>query len=108
MSVLQLNAVGGPDDADGALVLTAEGEIDLETAPRLSELITSAFAEGQKKIVLDLGSVTFIDSSGLTALVVAQASAVEANAELILRSVTRSTYDLLLMTGLDQVLTIEQ
>ena len=52
---------------DGAFVLTAVGEIDLATAPRLGDAITAAAAV--RCVVVDLTEVTFIDSSGLNVLV---------------------------------------
>jgi anti-sigma B factor antagonist len=95
-------------DPDGALVVAVDGELDLETAPRLANWIADALASGSKRVVLDVAEVSFIDSSGLTTLIVGHAEAEKAGAELVLRSVTRQTYDLLLMTGLDQVLAVER
>ena len=95
-------------DAGGALVGVIDGELDLETAPRLADWIADALASGSKKVVLDVAAVSFIDSSGLTALIVGHTEAESAGAQLVLRSVTRQTYDLLVMTGLDQVLAIER
>jgi anti-anti-sigma factor len=107
LSVLELRAVVNPDP-DGTVVVAVDGEIDLETAPRLANWVSDALTSSPKKVVLDVAQVTFIDSSGLTALILGHTEAARAGAELVLRSVTRQTYDLLLMTGLDQVLAIER
>lgn len=105
MSVLEIQAIVGADP-DGVLV-AADGEIDLETAPRLTDWLNEAFASGQKKVVLDLSQVSFMDSSGVTALLVAHNEAEKTGTALVLRSPSRQTRDLFVMTGLDQVFTIE-
>ena len=105
MSVLEIQASVGTDP-DGALVVSADGEVDLETAPRLTDWLAKALAGGQK-VVLDLGQVSFMDSSGLTALLVAHNEAEKTGTPLVLRSLTRQARDLFAMTGLDQVFTIE-
>ena len=54
--------------AGGALVVFVEGEIDMQTAPRLVASLALAL-ECAGPIVVDLSTCTFIDSSGLRALV---------------------------------------
>jgi len=49
-------------------VVKANGEIDLCTSPLLSEALDQA-AEQSDRIVIDLTSVTFLDSSGMAAMV---------------------------------------
>jgi anti-anti-sigma factor len=49
---------------DGTTVVTAAGEIDMSSAPKLREALVSA--EG--RIVVDLRAVSFLDSSGITVL----------------------------------------
>lgn len=53
------------EDRPGALVIVAEGELDLVGAPRLREALP---ADGTTPVVLDLASVGFMDSSGLRSL----------------------------------------
>jgi anti-anti-sigma factor len=52
-------------ECDGALVVAADGEIDLETS--LARAIRSGL-DGQRRLVIDLRSVTFIDSTGIALL----------------------------------------
>ena len=52
--------------ADGAVV-RVEGEIDMANAPELAELLEPAGTSGGP-VTVDLTDVTFIDSSGLHAL----------------------------------------
>jgi anti-sigma B factor antagonist len=62
------------DTVDG-VHLTAAGEIDLDSAPILTAALHHAIHDGDGPIVIDLGDVTFIDSSGVNALVTALQSA---------------------------------
>lgn len=56
---------GGQD----AAVLSVRGEIDLETAPTLSELLLPVLERGTGAVVVDLSEVPFMDSSGVHFLV---------------------------------------
>jgi len=49
---------------DGPPVVVARGEFDAASAPELRAAVTEALADGVG-VVLDLGAVGFIDSSGL-------------------------------------------
>jgi anti-sigma B factor antagonist len=46
-----------------------EGRIAADVAPRFKAHLAEYMTKGNRSIVLDLGAVTFIDSSGLGALV---------------------------------------
>lgn len=50
-------------------VISVAGEIDLATAPALEDALETAIAEGHAAIAIDLDPVSFIDSSGLRALI---------------------------------------
>jgi len=52
-----------------ARVVAASGEVDLATAPRLRAAIDEAIEGGSGRVVIDLAEVTFMDSTGLVALV---------------------------------------
>ena len=55
---------------DGRLVLSVDGELDLDTVSQLREPAEAALAAGELQAVeLDLADMTFIDSSGLALLV---------------------------------------
>jgi anti-sigma B factor antagonist len=47
------------------------GEIDMATAPMLQRELTTAIETGDDLVVLDLIDVTFFDSSGLRAAIIA-------------------------------------
>jgi anti-sigma B factor antagonist len=51
------------------LVLSAQGEIDVVSAPALRTALQGAAASEAAEVCLDLSRVEFLDSTGLTALV---------------------------------------
>jgi anti-sigma B factor antagonist len=55
--------------AHDAAVATLDGRLDLRSAPGLRLQGAAALASARGRLVLDLGAVTFIDSSGLGVLV---------------------------------------
>ena len=56
-----------PDETSAAV--SPAGDLDVSTSPRLMALIEELLEEGRTAITIDLRAVTFIDSSGLGALV---------------------------------------
>jgi anti-sigma B factor antagonist len=55
-------------DSDDVRIVDVRGEIDLAAAPELSEHLLGAEDAGRRAVVVDLCRVTFLDSSGLAAL----------------------------------------
>jgi anti-anti-sigma factor len=68
----------------GARAIAVAGELDLETAPRLSEEVELAVWSSVGVFVLDLSDVTFLDSSGLHALLRARAYLAREDRSLVL------------------------
>lgn len=96
---------------DGIPVLRLAGEVDLAAAPavrdRLSALaqgLVGRAQEGPAAVVLDLGQVTFIDSTGLSMLVAAHGRFSETGAELRVASLPARVRRVLELTGLDGLL----
>jgi anti-sigma B factor antagonist len=56
-------------DADGVHVVAMRGELDLATAPRLAVRIDIARRDGARRLLVDLTTADFCDSTGLRALV---------------------------------------
>jgi anti-sigma B factor antagonist len=52
-----------------AAVLVGSGEIDYEASPQLKALINDYIKAGTRRVVLDLSSATFIDSTAIGVLV---------------------------------------
>ena len=56
------------DMVENAVVVHAEGDLDVYTAPRLKEVLDEHVG-GQRRVVVDLSDVHFIDSTALGVLV---------------------------------------
>ncbi|MEA2133559.1 MAG: anti-sigma factor antagonist [Solirubrobacteraceae bacterium] len=63
------------DPVEGALLVTASGELDLAAAPRLATVLSIATAGAEPCVVLDLTAVDFIDSTALGAIMHASTEA---------------------------------
>jgi anti-sigma B factor antagonist len=50
-------------------ILTLRGEVDVYTAPRLRQAIVDLIDDGSPLVVVDMGNVDFLDSTGLGVLV---------------------------------------
>jgi anti-sigma B factor antagonist len=93
---------------DGITILDLSGRIQLgEGSVQLREAIKELLAKGQKNILLNLGNVDYIDSSGLGELVSAYTSVKNAGGELKLLSVTKKVTGLLQITKLYTVFDIK-
>lgn len=86
-------------ESDAACVYSVTGEIDLATAPELEDRID--FQHDASVIVLDLADVSFIDSTGLRAIVNTHDQAEGAGKQLRVVSGPR-VVKLLEITGLSQ------
>jgi anti-anti-sigma factor len=61
-------------DADGAVVLTLSGELDLSTVGALHTALQDVIGRKPSALVFDLADLTFMDSSGIAALLSAVGS----------------------------------
>ena len=57
------------------LRIVVEGELELDSADIFRSVLTHHIDKGFRSVVLDLGGVTFIDSSGLRAVIEASRAA---------------------------------
>jgi anti-sigma B factor antagonist len=67
---------------DGTAVLASTGRLDMVAAPQLRALVTETVAAGASRLVVDLGETSFIDSSGLGALIAGLKTARQAGGDL--------------------------
>jgi anti-sigma B factor antagonist len=92
----------------GVTVVDMSGRITLgEGSVVLREAVKDLVAKGQKKILLNLGDVTYIDSSGIGELVSAFTSVRNQGGELKLLNLTKKVHDLLQITKLYTVFDIK-
>lgn len=93
---------------NGVTVVDMSGRITLgEGSVVLRESIRDLVAKGQKKILLNLGDVTYIDSSGIGELVSAFTTVRNQGGELKLLNLTKKVHDLLQITKLYTVFDIK-
>jgi len=93
---------------DGITILDLSGRITLgEGSVTLRDSIRDVLAKGSKNILLNLGDVTYIDSSGIGELVSAFTSVRNAGGELKLLNLTKKVHDLLQITKLYTVFDIK-
>ena len=94
-------------EVDGVAVLDLSGRITLgEGSVQIRDAIRELLGKGRKSILLDLGEVNYIDSSGLGELVSAYTSARNQSAALKLLKLTKKVHDLLQLTKLYTVFDI--
>jgi anti-anti-sigma factor len=70
---------------DGTVRIALEGELDLAGARQLEESLAAAEKEAPARLIVDLGRLAFIDSTGLRLLLQADARARERGCEMLLR-----------------------
>ena len=87
-------------------VVRLEGELDAYSAPALAACLDDLANSGVLAIVVDLGKVSFIDSTGLGALVAGYNGAVERGGTFELVASDPRVVRVLEMTSLDQLFTV--
>jgi anti-sigma B factor antagonist len=93
---------------DGVTIVDMSGRITLgEGSVVLRDSIRDLIGKGQKKILLNLGDVTYIDSSGIGELVSAFTAVRREGGELKLLKLTKKVHDLLQITKLYTVFDIK-
>jgi anti-sigma B factor antagonist len=92
---------------DGVTILDLSGRITLgEGSVALRDTIRDLLTKGSRKILLNLGEISYIDSSGVGELVSAFTSVKNAGGELKLLHLTKKVEDLLQITKLYTVFDI--
>jgi anti-sigma B factor antagonist len=89
-------------DADTTAIVRIVGEIDVATSSIIADAVDEAMGRGATRLVLDMAGVTFMDSSGIAALI-----ATRSVAPVVVRSPSDAIVRLLATTGLTDTFTIE-
>ncbi len=93
---------------DGVTILDLSGRITLgEGSVTVRDTIRDLLNKGEKYILLNLGDVSYMDSSGLGELVSAYTSVKNAGGELKLLNLTKKVHDLLQITKLYTVFDVK-
>jgi anti-anti-sigma factor len=107
-ALVALRAVAAPFVAeeaarDGGQLVRVDGELDIATAPDLEAILLRPRPE-QERVILDLGELRFMDSTGLRVLLRAGAAAQTGRWELYLRNVPGNVRRLFTMSGVQEAL----
>jgi anti-sigma B factor antagonist len=89
---------------DGVAVLRLDGRLNMVSAAQLKQAITGSVDGGCARVVVDLAAVTFMDSSGLGALIAGLKKARQEGGDLRITGVTQQVATVLALTNLDRVL----
>ena len=93
---------------NGIVIVDLSGRITLgEGSVLLRDLVRDLVTKGQRKILLNLGDVTYIDSSGIGELVSAFTTVRNQGGELKLLNLTKKVHDLLQITKLYTVFDVK-
>ena len=91
---------------DDCCELVLIGEVDVYTAPKLKQQLVELIESGCINVVVDLGGVAFIDSSGLGVLVSALRRARERDGAVRIVCTRDNVLKIFRITGLDKVFPI--
>jgi len=89
----------------GASIVVLKGDVDLESSPAAREVLLKS-VEGAGKVLVDLSSVTYIDSSGVASLVEALQAAKRNGGKFALVAASDPTRRVLELARLDKVFTM--
>ncbi len=92
-------------DRGAATVVAPAGEVDLEHSPRLRRVLTELMLD-HRTVVVDLGGVSYLDSSGIASLVEAYQLARGGAGRLTLANLSPPALRVLRLARLDQVFAI--
>jgi len=84
---------------NGTASLSLEGELDIGTAATLEARLGELEEHGSTHLMVDLGGLAFIDSTGLRVLLQASARARERGHELTLRPARQTVQQVFAITG---------
>ncbi len=88
------------------LIQVLEEKLDTHIAPRLKSELVLVSGNGEKNIILDLEKVRYCDSSGLSAILVANRLCKNANGTFVLTGLNEAVERLITISQLDTVLNI--
>jgi len=94
-------------DTTSPTTVVLTGEIDVSTSNRVREALIAISNSGETSVVVDMTNVTFMDSTGLAALVGPLKRFRSLNGQIVLRSPSKGVLKVLEITGLTRVFTIE-
>ena len=89
----------------GVVVVSLDGRLNMASAATLRQTIASLVQEGSSRFAVDLSRITFMDSSGLGALISGLKTARQAGGDLRIAAPTEQVQLVLQLTNMERVLT---
>ncbi|MFD6491801.1 STAS domain-containing protein [Streptomyces sp. NPDC059945] len=89
---------------DGVSVVSVSGEIDYSSGDQFHQALTTVRTEPPVRTVVDLGGVTFMDSSGLGAIIATYRSAQDSNGWIRIAAPTEPVLRVMQIIGLDTII----
>ena len=86
--------------------VSLEGKVDMTTSMQLEEELTPLVGTVEE-IVLDLSKLVYISSAGLRVFIATQ-KRMKGMGHMVIRNVQTSVMEIFVVTGMEQVLTIEK
>ena len=93
---------------DRSNVLPLQGEIDLHVSPSVTASLNAMIEKKPERLVVDLSSVTYIDSAGLAALIGAMQRVEGYGGKFLLAGLQETMREIFQSSRLDQVFQIFQ
>lgn len=94
-------------ERDGqAVVVRPQGDVDMSRSPQLRQALRDAMASKPRGLIVDLGEVGYMDSSGLATLVEAMRTAKRGGTKMVLCAMNDKVRAIFEIARLDQFFTI--
>ncbi len=93
-------------DHDSIKIVEVEGEVDLYSSPQLRKILIDLTKEERKSILVELGKVKYMDSSGIATLVEALQQISKYSGKLKLANLRDAVRDVFELSRLDKVFDI--
>ena len=90
-------------DREGIAILAMKGRLTAGESTSLRDKVNELLAKGKTNIILDLGQIEYIDSTGLGAMVICYTTVKKAGGALKLLSLNKRNIELLLLTKLHTI-----
>jgi anti-sigma B factor antagonist len=91
---------------EGLAVVSMQGRLDAAAAPTFKEQIVEAISQGNVRLALHIAHVSFMDSTGLGALVSTLKAARRASGDISIIAPSAQVQKLLRLTAMDRVFKI--
>ena len=100
------NAVFGSEPVDGGVVAIAKVDINLKSSPAVRAYLLEVVKGGHSRVIIDLGGVMFMDSSGVATLVEVLREQRARGGKLVLCNLQNRVLSIFKISRLDSVFTI--